>query len=401
MSYHNVMKKRILLSALAVFSIAAQSLAENWMKRLPDSSLPSELSIPGAHDAATGSGWGEGWDDMGDAFARTQELSLGQLWAAGIRAFDLRPCVYEDYMNVNHGMVATAVHFESALRLLCDSLRANPSEFVVVHLLHESDGDQVEGTYNQRIQQLLGQEEWQDFLIDFRTDLTVGDLRGKMLIFSRDKYATYPVTGGFFENWTGDINWSKQLAVRITGQKGVTARACVQDYSDTHGQGGVEKKVQAIVRMLDATTKYKTTSASTVRWAFNFASAYSLVQSIFGFEVSTSDGYRDNATHTHAAIIGYLKEKPAGPTGVILMDFAGVDQSGDYQVRGQELVDAIIANNFRYIEENTTAVTPPAADRRQTAASQRQTFLSDGRRSPSSNGRRLCVQKGRKIVTRQ
>jgi hypothetical protein len=72
------------------------------MERLPDDEYVSVLSIPGAHDAATGCGWGEGWDDMGNAFARTQELDLGELWNAGIRAFDLRPCVYEDYMNVNH-----------------------------------------------------------------------------------------------------------------------------------------------------------------------------------------------------------------------------------------------------------------------------------------------------------
>ena len=391
------MKNRLFLPLLGCLCAVTQVTADNWMERLPDDEYVSVLSIPGAHDAATGCGWGEGWDDMGNAFARTQELDLGELWNAGIRAFDLRPCVYEDYMNVNHGMVPTAMHFETALRLLCDSLRSNPSEFIIIHMLHESDGDQVQDAYNQRIQELLSQAEWSDFLIDFKADLKVSDMRGKMLIISRDKYDNYPVTGGFFVNWTGAIDWNKQLSVRITGQKGVSAKMCVQDYSDTHGSGGVEKKVQAIKRLLDYTTKYKATTAANIRWAFNFASAYSLVESLFGYEISTSDGYRDNASHTHAAIIDYLTQKPAGPTGVILMDYAGIDQSGDYSVRGKELIDCIIANNFRYIEDQATAVKPVATPHASAAPSLLHTL--DGKRVTKPAPRRLYVEKGKKSFT--
>ena len=136
-----------------------QTMAENWMKQLPDEAYVAMVSIPGAHDAATGCGWADGWADLGDQLARTQDLDLSQMWQLGVRAFDLRPCVYEDYMNINHGMVPTAMTFERALQTLCDSLRANPSEFIVVHLLHEQDGDQVSDVYNARIQQLLRKDD--------------------------------------------------------------------------------------------------------------------------------------------------------------------------------------------------------------------------------------------------
>lgn len=69
--------------------------------------------------------------------------------------------------------------------------------------------------------------------------------------------------------------------------------------------------------------------------------------------ISTADGYRDNAAHTNATIIDYLDTHEAGPTGIILMDYAGVDESNGYQTRGKELVEKIIANNFKYLKKET------------------------------------------------
>ena len=42
---------------------------------------------------------------------------------------------------------------------------------------------------------------------------------------------------------------------------------------------------------------------------------------------------------------------PAGPTGVIMMDYAGVDKSGKYDVKGLQVVQAIINNNFNYLNK--------------------------------------------------
>ncbi len=341
--------RKTIFTLLSLMSLATAATADNWMKRLPDDTYVAMLSIPGAHDAATGCGWDGGLGELADRYARTQDIDIAQQWHIGVRAFDLRPCVYADYMNLNHGLMPTTMHMEHALQLLCDSLRRNPSEFAIVHMLHAADGDQVDNAYNERIQQLLSDEAYSDCLIDFAPDLTVGQMRGHLLVISRDRYADSPTTGGFFDAWTGEINWSRQLAARILGKGKATARLCVQDFSDTHREGDVERKVQAIRRMLDFTTKRATNGISDIRWAFNLASAYSKVESLFGNDISLSDGYRDNAVHTHAAILDYLRESTGGPAGVILMDYVGVDKSGDYQVRGRELVDSLIAFNFKYI----------------------------------------------------
>ena len=117
-------------------------------------------------------------------------------------------------------------------------------------------------------------------------------------------------------NWKVDnVNWSEQTQGKIQGSSAATVGTLyMQDYSDTHRDGGVQTKLDAIKRMLDYSTRYKTRTATSTRWIFNFASAYSKVESLFGYEISLSDGYRDNATHTNAFIVDYLHSNPAGPT---------------------------------------------------------------------------------------
>lgn len=340
--------KKILLVCLLLVWHTSVLLAENWMSRLPDDAYVATLSIPGAHDAATGYGFSGFIGLFGNRYARTQDLDISQQWAVGVRAFDLRPSVYKDYINIHHGIMPTKMRFDQALKLLCDSLQKNPSEFVIIHMLHAADGDKVKDAYNTRIQQLLRQDRFKRFFVDFRPDLKVREMRGKMLILSRDHYSDSPI-GGIFTGWMGGINWQRQTAGAIIGTHGMKGKLYVQDFSATHFPNGVTLKVNAITQMLDSSTRMNPTDAHHLVWVFNFASAYSKVETLFGRKISLSNGYRDNATHTHKAILDYLSNHPAGPTGIILMDFVGTDHSNDYHTRGAEVVQAIIRNNFRYL----------------------------------------------------
>jgi len=337
---------RRLIGVLLATVLLAQNLrAENWMARLDDDALVAELSIPGAHDAATGSGWAGMQGLIGNPFARTQELDLRQLWDVGIRAFDLRPAMHKHYMSMNHGMVKTELRFEQVLSMMCSWLRDNPSEFIIIHLLHASDGDKVKDSYERRLVEILNLGEYHNRLAEFRPDLRVGELRGKILILSRNAYSGTPV-GGIFRNWTGSPDWRRQTQGRIVGSRGTEAKAYMQDFSSTYAQGALNIKLAALRRMLDFSTTHQASSTDEVVWVLNFASAYSKVLKLFGHSISTSNGYRDNAVHTHAAFLSYLEAHPTGPTGIVLMDYAGVDRSHGYQLNGMKLVKAIIRRNF-------------------------------------------------------
>ncbi len=338
---------------------------DDWMRRLPDDTFVAKVSIPGSHDSATGDGFSSDYEELGKSFAQTQELSIDQQWALGIRAFDLRPASYDGYLHIHHGIVATARRFDDVLYQLRDSLIAHPTEFVVIHLLHEDDGDQ-NNNYNQQLTSLLKSDELKDYLVKFKRDLRVSDMRGKMLILSRNKYATTPI-GGFFENWTGSADWGSMTNVKIVAPGGVKTPCYVQDFSSTYANGALQTKMDVIKQLLKYSMAYKNDKATSITWFLNFASAYSQVLSLFGSDISTSDGYRDNATYTHPTIIDYLNTSTkAGPTGIVLMDYVGVDQTGEFNTKGREVVKTIIANNFRYlndeVENPSSAINTPKAD---------------------------------------
>ena len=364
------------LSTFVLMTLTLTAFSANWMHRLSDDAFVASLSIPGSHDSGTGEGFGEN-GILGEEYARTQDISIAQQWSIGIRAFDLRPAAYQDHLHIHHGIVRTEARFDDVLYQLRDSLIANPSEFVIIHLLHENDGDAVDN-YNEQLLALLGSDQLKPFLVDFNKALTVGEMRGKILILSRDKYATKPI-GGFFDNWTGSNDWSRMTSAKIIAP--VSANSCglyVQDYSDTHGDNGVNIKIAAMKQLLNYSFGHKNLRKSSIaQWYFNFASAYSLVANIFGYEVSLSDGYRDNASQTHRFILDFIAaRKTFGPTGIVLMDYVGVDRSGEYETLGLEVVNAIIENNFRYLQDVTSvrpvdAVVPVGAPTYYTLSGQR------------------------------
>ena len=338
--------KRLLFLLCLLSCAIGEAMAGDWMSRIPNHVFVSQVSIPGAHDAATGNGVSLAM------FSKCQDISVDKQWAAGVRAFDLRPIVNGDHLHINHGVAQTQLRFDDALYLLRDSLIAHPTEFAVVHMLYADGYSDDKATYATMLKELLGREDLKDYLVDFKRSLRVGDVRGKILILSREQYDTTPYAGGFFMTWCGYLDWNAQTSGTIKG-KGNTANDkstfYVQDYSNTEsGDAGLQVKVDAVEQMLDFSTKYTTKDSTKVVWVFNFASSYP-------GSLSTSDGYRKNAAAANAAIIEYLKNSEAGPTGVVLMDFAGVDSgkgstSGTVKTRGQELIDTLIVNNYKWLD---------------------------------------------------
>lgn len=366
------MKHSLTLALLLLLTMSLH--AENWMKRLPDDAYVANLSIPGSHDTGTGNGFPgitvSIYGPFGDKYARTQEKSFQDQWELGVRAFDMRPAVKDGYLNDNHGIMPTKLRFDDALYFLRDKLIENPSEFAIIHVLHASAGDDNASNYGEKLLELVNRDDLKDFFIDFKPTLTVREMRGKILMISRDQYADTPV-GGFFRNWTGQLDWNAQRNGQIVGASGATASLYMQDFAETHRDGDLDRKVAGVRQLLDFSTKHKTNSASDIVWVYNFASAYSKTSRLYipfvvDEEISSSDGYRDNAAHTNAAIIDYLNDSsnPAGPTGIILADYVGVNSSNGYNTRGQELVDVLIANNFRYLKDMYQVVESDATYRK-------------------------------------
>lgn len=333
------MKHFYILTAVLLF-VSITLKADDWMSRLADNTAITQLSIPGTHDTGTGNGFTSEWAEKAKTFAQTQDCSLAEQWERGVRAFDLRPALISDeegtHLHIYHGLMKTQLSYEKALLQLCRFLDEHPSEFVFVVQRHETDGDGGNKGWNAAMDNFLHTDPVKGHIINYSSSLTVGDVRGKIIFLSRVRYAEQPV-GAFIDNWTSDEDFIEQSSAVIFSANG-KAPLYVQDYYDTCGEN-MKVKLQCIKNMLYAP---KTDGALVI----NHCSGYSDIVTIDGNEYASSDGYRDNATVTNNAMIGMLKTYN-GCTGLVMMDYAGVNKSGHFRVSGKKLIKAIIKQNFK------------------------------------------------------
>lgn len=345
--------------ALCVSMWNVQAAAENWITKLRDDVFVHQLSIPGTHDSGTGEGF---MSAFFDSFARTQDVSMQEQWDSGIRAFDLRPTAVqtaagERYLKIYHGIVETKVRFDEALRLLCKQVTDNPGEFAIVVMRHETDGEKSGlGTlWEELVDSCLNAEEFSGKLVAFRNSLKVGDMRGKVLVLSRDKYLNNKrLVGGYITNWSHSSDIADQKKA-IINCKGIikTSPLYVQDFYDCTGDR-LPTKLESMKTMFQEAGKALSRTTGTRVWAINHASGYTKSASV--------SGNRENAASTHQVALDFLSScEPGTPTGIVMMDFAGVDQSAGYEVKSLTLTRALIANNKPY-EQDGTGIADAKAD---------------------------------------
>lgn len=311
-----------------------------WMKQLKDNRLVCDLSLPGSHDACTAEGWNN--EMIGFAFemtAKCQDLTIKEQLKIGVRVFDLRPERDLDgvkwVLRCSHGPAATKMYVSDFFQELKQFLAANPTEFCIVTVDLSATKDKT--AWGKEFSALISSPEFQNLFADFKARLTVGEMRGRVLILSKWEYATKPV-GGYCYGWVYDLELEKQQQGYIIAADGSKTPLWVQDYWQNITR---TNKDLALVRMLEAAVKRDMTVAAPA-WVINYPSAY--INGPF------SDNYRLNAESTNKLAIEWLNAH-TGSVGIIYMDFVGMDKSVDfcqaklYETCGMTLVDRVIKQN--------------------------------------------------------
>ena len=233
---------RIATAAFAFMTAAGTASADNWITPMADNIYVSDMSIPGTHDSATG----EGFDGLlglllGNTTARTQDLTISQQWDCGIRAFDLRPTVENGdngtYLHIYHGIIKTAMSFEDALITLRDKLKEAPGEFAIVIMRHESDANSdIQNQWAALMDKCLTSDALAGYIADFKPELTIADLRGKILVMSRDTYDNGP-HGAYINSWSHSDNYLDQTKAVISGPHGHRRSGQEERHDAQHAQG--------------------------------------------------------------------------------------------------------------------------------------------------------------------
>ena len=290
-----------------------------WMSELPDDMRVCRMSIPGAHDAATGTMS----IPIVQNHAKTQALTIAELWDAGVRAFDLRPALRDGELGIYHSSYYTGTTMGEALGTIASKLDDDPSEFAIILIRHEEEADGDDPSWGKALLSCiksLPQSRVQDW---FDPSMRLGDLRGRMLILSRESYSTQTY-GAIISGWYSGTNLARQKSAAIG-----SGSLWVQDFYDPDSAEEKWSCFQSLAK--DFTVCCDDT------WCINHCSGY--LSGTFGLP-----DYEGNASYIN------LKASQSGSSllkGIIMMDFAGTDIYGSDEVHGATLVSSIISANFQ------------------------------------------------------
>lgn len=333
-------KRKIILPVLPT---NAQYSGNNWITPLDGNIYVSQMSIPGAHDAATGE---EMATIIGDLFAATQEQTLQKQWDLGVRAFDLRPAIYDAIIGstnelwLYHGMTRVSISWATAMNTIKSNLTDNPGEFAIVLFRHEDEGTLGKNTnttdFNTYMTNYINaNKEW---IVDWKPDLTIDECRGKIILISR---FTGSWSYGCFTGWNHDAAGATTTLRNADGSK--LATMYVQDY---YNPSSHDTKWTSIQKYLDISKTFHTDAAKVNHWMINHASGY--------VGSSASETYRQNAAAQNPKLISYISSDSwEGSTGIVLFDYAGASLSnrlisGSIEVYGDIALQTVIDNNYKY-----------------------------------------------------
>ena len=310
----------IALSACEKFSIGDTTDSSEWLSAVPDGTMVCNVSLPGAHDAATAT--------LDKAiirkFAKTQVLSIADQLMYGVRAFDLRPAVVDGELEICHSEYDTNTSFTECVNAMVEHLDRYPSEFIIVVIRHEEEADGNSDKWAGMMSDFIGSLPENRIMKTFDPEMTVSQMRGRILFLSRNEYRDEPY-GAYIKGWTSGTDLEKQKSATI-GEGSLW----IQDYYDPDGADDKLDAIEAMLRAFSANEKRGV-------WCINHTSAY--VPGIF-----SAPDYGANAENVNAKTAEWI-DSMSGSTGIIVMDFAGADGYKNYKVAGDILLKAVINHN--------------------------------------------------------
>ena len=321
-----------------------QITANSWMTAIDDDTKIAMLTIPGTHDAATSTCAGPG---------KCQTLTISGQLEHGVRAFDLRPTMDDNSTlgNIYHSILDTGVSMEDAMKYFDSFLKAHPGEGIIVIMRYESERQFLspsiaEDNYKTAMKNFLWDSRiYQSRMAAFNRSMTMKDLRGKILIISRNDLSPVSTFETAYTQWSHSNSVGEALQIYGTGGLG---RIYVQDMYSAEKNGNsseadfLAKKKELVCKLLDITVPFKEGDQN--NWVINYCSGYA--GSVFN-----SDSYAKNAASTNPAALEHIRANTEkGFTGIVMMDYAGTDTyevgGSSFNVSGKSLTEELILNNF-------------------------------------------------------
>ena len=344
----------------------------DWMDMLKDGTKVCKLSIPGTHDTMTGMGFYQpGLKYVFDMTAISHVSTLEEQLNCGIRFFDIRPVVSTDtiakkkILRLTHGISELNVTLEQTIDWLQAYLKAHPSEFFICKLQFDNGFEDQKDLFY-LLDQVLDLPKYKGlFFENWRPDITVGEMRGKILWLSRYDLRPLHVIYDFpivYCDWPDedpdvkedlDPEAQRNCAMYNMNDESIKAKLYKQDYYKTTTAKRMQNKIKTVIDMMHSAREANATDENI--WIVNHCSAYT--------EVSPR-GYLTNASNLHPNVIEDL-QKYEGTVGITPMDMSchdyihcvingGTPYTSDYLYGfyplSQSLTNLLIKSNKKYFK---------------------------------------------------
>ena len=346
--------------------------ATDWLDMVRDEVKVCKLSIPGTHDTMTGMGFYQpGLKFVFNMTAISQLSDLEEQMNSGLRFFDIRPVVSTDtiakkkILRLTHGISELDVSFEQTIDWLQAYLKAHPSEFFIAKMQFDNGFEDQKDLYS-LLSDVLHMSKYQGLFVEnWRPDITVGEMRGKILWLSRydlrllHEVYDYPIVYCDWPDEDPDIKEDldpvaqRSCTMYNMDDPAITATLYKQDYYKTTTEKRMKNKQKTVIDMMHSAREANATDENI--WIVNHCSAYT--------EVSPR-GYITNASNLHPLVVEDL-QKYEGTVGITPMDMAchdyvhcvvngGTPYTSDYlygfSPMSQSLTNLLIKSNKSYFK---------------------------------------------------
>ena len=346
--------------------------ATDWLGMVKDDTKVCKLSIPGTHDTMTGMGFYQPvLKYIFNLTAISQVSTLGEQMNSGLRFFDIRPVVSTDtiakkkILRLTHGISELDITFEWTIDQLQAYLKAHPTEFFIAKLQFDNGFEDQKDLFA-LLNNVMQMPKYKGLFIEnWRPDITVGEMRGKILWLSRydlrqlQPLYHYPIVYCDWPDEDPDIEEDldpvaqRNCAMYNMNDTTVKARLYKQDYYKTTTATRMKNKQKTVIDMMHSAREANAGSENI--WIVNHCSAYT--------EVSPR-GYITNAANLHPLVVADL-QKYEGTVGIMPMDMAchdyvhciingGTPYTSDYlygfHPMSQSLTHLLIKSNKPYFK---------------------------------------------------
>lgn len=156
----------------------------DWMAGIDDRRGLAELSIPGTHDTGA-------LLEPYPGLAKTQDLTITEQLAAGVRYFDVRCRHFEDGFLIFHGSVDQDQTFAQVLAAMYAFVDAHPDEALIVSIMEESTPYHVTRSFEATFANYVAgaPDRW----AMAATLPTLGAVRGRLVLLRRFAAAATPL----------------------------------------------------------------------------------------------------------------------------------------------------------------------------------------------------------------